>query len=799
MGTHVQRNQEPNPGDSLRDLAADYISTVYGEVKTEQRASGKKVDVYFEKADFGSTVRIYVECKDESKNLTRSKVNSIWADYEGILRSNEPASLLLITRVGLSPDGQAYIAEKSNMRHQTIWEIENHTLDLISYQERLSVLFDEDSLSDYYVPARALQAHYSITNQERTVSDEEVNVFEFVKNWVEDSNQKKPIAVLAGYGAGKTSFAKRVASYFSHKALQEPNERRVIYIKLGDLARAATLENLLGGMFTSKHKIPNFDFDRFSSFNNRGRFLIILDGFDEMKHAMSWNDFKYNASELNKLVGENSKILLLGRPSAFMSEEEHLHVLRGIKKTEGFSKRLPNWPEYQELEICEFTQEERRSFIEKYTPIAISQLSSAALQENEENRISQLVRLSDSEPGVFSKPVHLKILTEIAADPNIDLLSLETDFSKWKLYKLFIDCLIDREMSKTSRKDLSKGQRQEFLRNLCEWLWIDRQAQTSFGLASLPFNYEEDELRELLIGAMLEKKDGDNYYFAHRSFPEFILAERIVINIGQPSSHSKNSNMFTDGVQSFLEDGLSADSYIEAFSSLSSASGEFSFQYITFLIENNKSNKPAGDLIAEGSVFSPLVSFLEIPKSNEDAVLSKISSLFDTKSTSESQLTMLMYVLMIMPPKSLDSGDYTKAVLSIIIGSLLKIIFSAAGDQDAKNAFAINDSHAIYALSLLKKITSGRKEVSGERHLTVNAVAAVTACAAYLENIGLKFDGASAEYFRRFGSTKSIPLQNVLTFTGSEKGKVLRHLQYNSSFNTIAAKTIKKRKRLSRK
>ena len=46
--------------------------------------------------------------------------------------------------------------------------------------------------------------------------------------------------------------------------------------------------------------------------NKLGCFVIILDGFDEMKHTLSWDEFRYNFKELNRLVNSNSKVIVLG-------------------------------------------------------------------------------------------------------------------------------------------------------------------------------------------------------------------------------------------------------------------------------------------------------------------------------------------------------------------------------------------------------------------------------------------------------------------------------------------------------
>lgn len=76
---------------------------------------------------------------------------TIWADYSGLIQKNAPASLLVISRHGLSTDGQAFIDEQADMRHQTIWELENEVFGMTDYVRSLGDAFDRDRLSQYYV------------------------------------------------------------------------------------------------------------------------------------------------------------------------------------------------------------------------------------------------------------------------------------------------------------------------------------------------------------------------------------------------------------------------------------------------------------------------------------------------------------------------------------------------------------------------------------------------------------------------------------------------------------------------
>ena len=76
--------------------------------------------------------------------------------------------------------------------------------------------------------------------------------------------------------------------------LRNATERIPIMIRLEELAVEQSLEGLLGKHFTSVSVTPRYVFDLFMELNLRGRFVIFLDGFDEMAHAMSFERLRYN-------------------------------------------------------------------------------------------------------------------------------------------------------------------------------------------------------------------------------------------------------------------------------------------------------------------------------------------------------------------------------------------------------------------------------------------------------------------------------------------------------------------------
>lgn len=597
MSTLDLENPDPGPGDALRDEAANLLTPRYGRPQREHRAMGKKVDLFFTRNDLGKPVRIYVEAKDYNRNLSRAEAVLIWADYQGIIEANRPATLLLVTREGLSTDAQAFILdERPEMRHQTIWELENEALGLTEYVRHQRDLFQEDGLSSYYVEGKARRASYG-DGEARELAAEPVELFGEIEAWIA-SDETRPIAILGGYGAGKSSLAKRLVAAQAERALRDPMARRPVLIPLGNLARFSTLEGLLGGMFSSDFPVEQgFHVRSFFELNRKGRMLIVLDGFDEMKHAMSWSDFRSQVQDLNRLTQGRAKVLLLGRPSAFTSTDEHFHVLRGVKRFGEGWRRLPDWPEFIEYDLDEFTAAERSQFFHGYLGYLVSRSPELKLDQAWiDGRVAEVEKIAALESDLFGKPVHAKILIDLASDPSVDLSQFAAGMTRWGLYQIFFSSLAEREADKDVRRPINESQRVAFLSEIAFWLWTKKGGATSFSASDIPDDLFEalapgdsadlDSLkREYLTGSFLEKKSGDIYYFGHRSFAEFLVAERMVRHQPTGTNQPVYSRLVRDGVLEFLRDAPDRTIFCGWLDTIDHPRGPLQLEYFAFLAD----------------------------------------------------------------------------------------------------------------------------------------------------------------------------------------------------------------------
>ncbi|HBO1048703.1 TPA: restriction endonuclease, partial [Pseudomonas aeruginosa] len=326
-------------GNELRDFLKRILTAAqYRNIEVEKRIGSKKVDIYYEDLDLGETIKIAIEAKNYSRPLTKDYVKKeIIPDYQGILHSNELDRVIIIAPHEIGPDTRKFISEHG-FKFLTTQEFQCNIMGFNSYMDNLKSIYKEGGLDSYYI---------------NPVFDQNQDLEEHLNAWVNGSSSK-PIAILAGYGMGKTSFSRHFAASLANDF--SPGKRIPISIRLGEISSEQSLEGLLSKSLATTHGVVRFNFELFMELNKEGLFCIILDGFDEMKHTMSWDQFKYNIKQLNRLLDGNTRVLLLGRPSAFLSDSEHAMILSGIRKTNEYEVRSFEWAEYKKIELSPFTE-----------------------------------------------------------------------------------------------------------------------------------------------------------------------------------------------------------------------------------------------------------------------------------------------------------------------------------------------------------------------------------------------------------------------------------------------------------
>src|SRR5262249_48046142 len=188
-------------------------------------------------------------------------------------------------------------------------------------------------------------------------------VEEYIETWLRERG-KSHISVLGDFGSGKTWFARHFAAKQLRRFLSDPSRERLpILVTLRAFAKAMTVQQLLNDVFYEQFKLPFFGsaFDIYQQIDQRGKALLILDGFDEMARQVDYQTVVDNFWELSKLVGEDSKVILTSRTEYFRWAQESEKILGGQER--GRHKIVLEPPRFEVGYISPFTDQQIRDVI----------------------------------------------------------------------------------------------------------------------------------------------------------------------------------------------------------------------------------------------------------------------------------------------------------------------------------------------------------------------------------------------------------------------------------------------------
>ena len=500
-------------------------------VTQESLLRSKKVDLVISKRIISvREFKIAVECKSSSHKLTKKDVELIYASYITLLQNNDVDEILIVTANGISPAAMTYCHDNNRITHLTFLQLESSILNFDSYVQGIISEYRRKGIKEFYIDQLALDTNSN-----------SIKFAQFFEEWLA-SDKSEPIAVLGGYGMGKSTLALKLAYDLAIVCQKNAGARVPILIKLGGLATEQSLEGLLGKHLAAENSVTNYQFDILMEMNRRGRFVIFLDGFDEMKKTMSWDDMKYNFLELFRLIGHRSKVVVCGRPTVFLNDDEYMEILKGHKRVGKVIKLIPGAPQFTELFLQPFTNLQILNFITSYSNYLVN-ISSIKIPADRIERLIKAIKEKNN-PIIYNianRPVHLRMLVEL-------LPYLDYDYSDSRvstLYAEFIDYVTNRELEKKVRMRFSAYKLRTFIRSLAWWMWNAGMADgVSINKIDIelfkPYLKEDDDqndiARDLLSGSILESKLQNKFYFPHRSFLEFLVAEQLAKKIRSGSS-----------------------------------------------------------------------------------------------------------------------------------------------------------------------------------------------------------------------------------------------------------------------
>ncbi len=343
-----------------------------------------------------------------------------------------------------------------------------------------------------------------------------------VEDWLLNKASRSLI-VLGDYGTGKTSFISHVAAIYSEKFIKTNRGSRCPFvINLKDFPNGITMPDLYTIM-ANELNCDHSDFKIIQRYLENGRFLLLLDGFDEMGLQVDSRLRRIHFASILKLINiPNSKVIITGRPAYFPSTGEMEDILSLLEIEENV---LQPDKTLTIVQLVPFNQKQINEYIDSF--------SNSILQDKIlkiKTFIDEVYNLKD----LAGRPFLLDLIVQTI--PDLDFLLSEV--TPATLYDIYTKKWIDREFSKGEfRWLIRKTDKQEFMKEIAWKMLKNNSIEVNYSelaewvkkyfnlLTPETIDYFSHDIRACTF---LRRDDEGNYSFVHRSFMEFFIAKKIV-------------------------------------------------------------------------------------------------------------------------------------------------------------------------------------------------------------------------------------------------------------------------------
>lgn len=495
-----------------------------------------------EKNHEGVQIRRRIKCVERS--LGSADVDAMFE-----LIANEPGTegwLITYRRGAITGQAQTAVTNYPAIQAMSVAEFHRTMLNLDGYLRRLIASYEEDDVSRYWVDLACEVPQHDRYDSAQLRTDSFDSAVEFLDTWI-DTPGRNHISILGDFGTGKTWLCHRYAATLARRYLVDCEHNRVpIVISLRGVQQASSLREMITDLLVNDYQLnlPG-GYRTFEFLNRNDGLVLIFDGFDEMQVHVDARKAEENFEELAKVVlpDANCKVMLTCRTGYFRTDIEG----RGMLAGEGIRRiRLRDRPNFEILHLRQLNEEQIRKVLQLRVP------------RDWEQYLGLIGRTYDL-PDLSQRPILLSMIT--ATLPR--LLNLE-HVTPADLYQAYTDEWIMKNI--TEQRTFVDGERKAYFMQELAWeMWqretlsihyseFPRRVREHFGLgddSSIDF-FEHDIRTQTFL-----KRDSRGFYmFAHKSFMEFFIAQKIVGQVRADDSTLLSEVQTSHETDQFIKDFL---------------------------------------------------------------------------------------------------------------------------------------------------------------------------------------------------------------------------------------------------
>lgn len=497
-------------GHELENEVANIYRQLEGirAVTQNKSVSGVQVDIYVEVASRDGAVNRYaIDAKNFDGPVDSDHVRKCVNDFSALRVTGKIDRGLIVAAKGFTKDAQATADDVPFVTLLDIRDLRLKVSDFSPYLADWIRTYEETDLhrNNMYIPLSARNEDGQIVR----------DIEQYILDWLNEPGSH--ITLLGNYGTGKSTTLRHLMWLQARRYLDSPRTERVpIFVELKGFRQAPKTQALITDILVNDLEI-GMNFSRFRKLNEQGRFLIILDGFDEMVDRVLDGLPEEHFQELSSLASQQSKVVLSCRTHYF---KDHDEVLRLHEQETNLYRQVHNRAGFQILFLNPFTEKDIRTYLK----------SSFA---DDWTRYKKVIEETYDLRSLAEVPILLNMMVQTL--PDMALCGARINRSA--VYHTFTDRWLMRERW---RRALNSDDRLYFCKQLALHFYNEQKNSVHWReLPSLVRQYFAERIRAPedidVFGSdvrtcnfLVREEQGGKYSFVHKSFMEFFVARHFV-------------------------------------------------------------------------------------------------------------------------------------------------------------------------------------------------------------------------------------------------------------------------------
>ncbi len=534
-------------GDKFELQVAQYYEALGYKVIRNVMIEHHQIDLVASKYISGGTLyTIMIEAKFRDRNVGINDVTDFLNTARNLLQCGLVQSAVFVYNKGISDKAHGAFYNKNGIKAISINDLQR---DLFNYTESLlktKLDYESSDIFLQYIP---------LSNNLNGLVGRTSDIAESILEKIHDS--EFTLAVLVGdFGSGKSTIIKRMFYKQACKCLADSSEKFPIYLSLGKLLQFSDVWSFLSACLKDEQYISPPKYILESELKS-GKFLVLLDGFDEIHTGASAADRANYLDRLTPLVTSRSPCIIATRPTYFESFEEmkKLFLAKLVKKPtlrRVQTGKLDVRKLYQKIGLPGGDQFEARALNNVLVINGLQDKDVLVYLTNFADEIRASTGLSPSQlqeklyniydlTDLMSRPLLLNMIVVTVIEAGMELFGDDSTKGPSSLYELYTQICVDRDYRKWGGNQvLNAESRLIICRDIASTMLMENTIEISIErlfeiiskakiaiLRKVPTSKRSEMIdrcvTDIRVCSFLSFNDTGHLRFAHKSFLEFLF------------------------------------------------------------------------------------------------------------------------------------------------------------------------------------------------------------------------------------------------------------------------------------